>query len=45
MSHSFDAFALLISSPYEISMLSYSNIYNLYKRLSKNFMDNIYHLL
>ena len=35
MSHSFTTFALLISIPSEISVLSYSSIYSLYKHSSK----------
>ena len=35
MSYSSDAFVLLISNPSEISILSYSNIYNSYKDSSK----------
>ena len=45
MSHSFDALVLLISIPSEISVLSYSNIYNLYKYSSKKTLDDsIYHI-
>ena len=50
MSHSFDAFVLLISIPSEISIPSYSSIYNSYKHSdnihsSKKIADNIYHFL
>ena len=40
-----DVLVLLISTPSEISILSYSNIYNSYKHSPKNLEDNIYHPL
>ena len=45
MSHSFDAFALLISIPSERSILFYSKNHNSYKQSSKNLVDNVCFLL
>ena len=42
---SFDVFILLISTPSEILILSYANIYDLYKHSSKKIVDKVYHLL
>ena len=45
MSHSFDAFVLLISIPSERSILFYSKNLNSYKQSSKTLVDNVCCLL
>ena len=45
MSHSFEAFVLLISIPSERSIFFYSKNHNSYKQSSKNLVDNVCCLL